>query len=311
MKTKYSEEDFIVEEVPLERDLTQKPAEESAYAYFLLEKKDWDTPRLVDEISRRLRINRKSIGYAGNKDRKAITKQRISIPLEAVPDVKEVEHLSINGCSFKFLGYAKERITLGDLKGNKFVITVRQIDEPFDVEAGKIRNYFGEQRFGKENINVALGKTIIKKEFDKTCSLLGKKAEGKNYVGALKDVDSRILRLYVNAYQSWLWNEVAKKVDTADVLELVGFLTEIKDVKVQELYEKLMVKDRIKKEDFLIKQFKEISSEGGTRKLYVQVMNLTSKWEKDEIFDGTYKCIVSFALEKGCYATEVVKALFE
>ena len=310
MKIKFYEEDFNVEEVPLNVELHKKQEKEDEYAYFLLEKKGWDTPRLVDEVSRRLRINRKTIGYAGNKDKKAVTKQRISIPIYAVNSINDVERLDIKGCKLEFIGYSRERITLGDLKGNKFVITVRQLDGEKEINLGKIKNYFGEQRFGRDGINIILGRAIVKNDFLKACNLLGLKVKGNAPVTSLREVDSRVLRLYVNAYQSWMWNCVAKKVDNPDEIEVIGFLTEFKDKNVEMLYKEIMEKEGISQQNFLIKQFKEISNEGTIRKLYLNAKDFKTRWEDDDAFHGKKKCIITFELDKGCYATVVLNSLF-
>ena len=44
-----------------------------------VEKTNWDTHHLVREMSRRLRISQKRFGWAGTKDKRAVTSQRISI----------------------------------------------------------------------------------------------------------------------------------------------------------------------------------------------------------------------------------------
>jgi len=309
MKIKVVEEDFKVEEIPKNFELRTEYLDGYDYVHYLLEKKNWNTLDVVETVARRLRINAKSIGYAGNKDKKAVTSQRISIPLSAINNVKDVENLNIKNCNAKFLGYCNERITLGDLEGNKFTIVVRRLDEERDIQISRIKNYFGQQRFGVDNKNVLVGKALLKKDFKKVCSLLGLDVSDNNFVGVLKELDARVLRLYLGAYQSFLWNNAAKKVKEVDELELVGFLTEFQE-STKKIYEELMNKEGVKLEDFLIKQFKEISMEGGMRKLHVDVENFSCSWKDDELFSGFKKCTMFFSLKKGCYATEVVKAIF-
>lgn len=303
MKIKFREDDFLVSEIPFV-DIEGKSGK---YSYFLLKKKDRNTVDVVNEVCRRLRIDRKSIGFAGNKDKKAVTSQYISI---LTNDFENIEKLDINNASLKFVGYGSERINLGDLKGNKFEIIVRQLSNEKELILGKVKNYFGEQRFGKDNLNVKIGKNLIKKEFKKVCELLDLDADGNNFVEAVRKIDMKLLRLYVNAYQSWIWNKVVKEINNLEEIEVIGFLTEFENEIVREKYEEIMIKEDILKEDFLVKQIKEISMEGTTRKLFMNVRNFFYNWSNDELFEGKKKCTLFFELDKGCYATVVLEALF-
>ena len=67
-------EDFKVEEVGESLNY-----EGGRYLVLDVEKKDWDTHHLIREISRQLRISQKRFGWAGTKDKRAVTRQRISI----------------------------------------------------------------------------------------------------------------------------------------------------------------------------------------------------------------------------------------
>ena len=49
---------------------------------------------------------------------------------------------------FSFVGWSENRITLGDLKGNKFEIVVRGLENERDLQVENVKNFFGEQRFG-------------------------------------------------------------------------------------------------------------------------------------------------------------------
>ncbi|MDP3917324.1 MAG: tRNA pseudouridine(13) synthase TruD [Nanoarchaeota archaeon] len=305
MKIKYKEEDFLVEEIPL----LEFGTKENKYSYFLLNKNGKNTSDVINEICRHLRIHNKFIGFAGNKDKTAITSQYISI-MTNIFEIKDIESFKIEGVSLKFAGYGSERINLGDLKGNRFVITVRQLNDEKELNPGKIKNYFGEQRFGKNNLNSSIGKCLVKKNFRKVCELLSIKPNGNNFIEAIKGLDVRLLRLYVNAYQSMLWNEAARKIKNADEVEVIGFLTEFENEDVKKIYGEIMKNEDIHKEEFLIKQIKEISMEGTKRKLFLDVKDFSYKWSDDELFPGKKKCVVSFCLDKGCYATVVIESLF-
>ncbi len=67
-------EDFLVDEV-----FEEQTYEGGRYLVLEVEKTDWDTHHLIREMSRRLRISQKRFGWAGTKDKRAVTVQRISI----------------------------------------------------------------------------------------------------------------------------------------------------------------------------------------------------------------------------------------
>ncbi len=282
MKIKEKPEDFIVKEE------AQLEFSEGKYAYFLLEKKNWNTLDVIREIARRLNLKEKDIGFAGNKDRRAWTFQHISIPISK----ERVLGLKIKDVKLSYLGNGDKRINLGRLKGNNFEIVIR--DCKGIEEKDFIINYFGEQRFGVENKNWKIGKYLIKGKFKDACKLLDLKVERNDYLGALKKEGFRTLKFYIASYQSYLWNKV---VDGKGKVPILGYLTE------GHVYDKIMEEEGIKKTDFIIKSFRELSAEGSERESVVEVKDFKS----EKIEEGVYR--VSFFLSKGAYATEVLRQI--
>ncbi|MBR9707088.1 MAG: tRNA pseudouridine(13) synthase TruD, partial [Candidatus Diapherotrites archaeon] len=178
-KIKHIPEDFKVEEVTPDGKTLKIGQPEASWddipgkgdqLIFKLEKKKWDTMLAVKEIAERLYIGPNRIGYAGTKDRQAITTQRMSI-WNVEP--KKIQNLRIKDMTFYPIEKSKERLNLGDLKGNRFIITIREI--PFTVDKTRERletaikefkvvpNYFGEQRFGSaRKITHKVGELMIK-----------------------------------------------------------------------------------------------------------------------------------------------------
>jgi len=78
-----------------------------------------------------------------------------------------------------------------------------------------------EQRFGKDGHNVVLGRALLSRDFAFVCSSLGLTVSQNDYIGALRTIDARLLRLYVGAYQARLWNTVAEQCDS-EALPIVG-----------------------------------------------------------------------------------------
>lgn len=158
--------DFCVEEVfePLEN-------ENGEYIHFTLEKENWDTIRAIDAIARALGVSRKRFGYAGTKDKRAITKQRVS--LWGV-ERERLEALNIKGIKLYNFVESTRRVNLGDMEGNSFTITLRKVaggenyvEEVMGETAGELSrhgvpNYFGYQRFGTVRPNTHLvGREIL------------------------------------------------------------------------------------------------------------------------------------------------------
>ena len=285
-------EDFIVNEIPTPKN---KGGE---YSYYLLKKKGMNTLDAVHKIAKRLKIKEKNIGFAGLKDKQAITTQYITIK-------NGPEKLEVEGINIEYIGKVDKTIFTGDLEGNEFEIIVKSDNEIKKKE--NFVNYYGEQRFGKNNVEI--GRALIKRDYKQAVSLIDDyevKEHIENYpndyVGAIRKVKKRILIFYVHAYQSYLWNECAKEVELnkikAEKIPLIGF--DIEENEVEYILEKIMKKEGIKPRDFIFRDIKEISSEGGERKFKIKVDVNIEKL-------GDYK--LKFKLPKARYATEIVRQL--
>ncbi len=170
-------EDFIVEEIPKE-----KVSKSREHIIFWVEKRNMDTHEVIRLLSKKLRISRKRFGYAGTKDKFAVAKQRFSI---WDPDMNIEEKLK--KLSFKYLklyGFERgDRLNLGDLKGNKFTITIRNIalgeeeikkklEKTFEEMKKGIPNYFGVQRFGGiRPITHLVGIEMLKGNFEEAVKI--------------------------------------------------------------------------------------------------------------------------------------------
>lgn len=301
MKIKQIPEDFIVKE------RIKLNFSEGKNSYFKLKKRGWTTLNALMRIATNLGTGLDSFGYAGNKDRQAVTEQVISI--YDIPKDK-VENLNVRDIELTFLGKGNRKINLGDLDGNDFVIIVRDLKKKIAVKKKKIKNFYDEQRFGMKKNNHLVGKALVKGDFNKACEIIGLEVSENNYVNALRTINKKMMRFYIHAYQSYLFNKVLEKIDNYKRIPVPGFLTKFKDKKIEKLYLALLKKENIILRDFIIKSYKEVSSEGSERGAYVNLKNLKIKWDKDELNKDKLKAIVSFSLGKGEYGTVVVKELF-
>jgi tRNA pseudouridine13 synthase len=197
-RIKQNLEDFVVEEITSESVILQAGRQsiknldekQGLFVHCTLEKKNWDTMRAVKEIARRLGISQKRIGYAGTKDKKAVTTQRISIEGKTIEDLQKV---SIKDITLRDFSYEEDNIGLGCLAGNRFSITIRnialdesevkaRIDEISKNLSSGFPNFFGVQRFGTTRpITHLVGREILRGNFEEAVLIyLSKVFEGEN-----------------------------------------------------------------------------------------------------------------------------------
>lgn len=152
-------EDFVVEEV-LPFELKDK----GRYSYYLLEKKNRGTLEVIDEISRTTKVPAHKIGFAGIKDRRAITKQYISIEGKPIREIVKGDNWKL-----RFVGYHDKPLEIGDIKGNIFTVTIRNFREQAKLKEAiefvrvyGFANYFGEQRFRRNFVlTKPIGKVLL------------------------------------------------------------------------------------------------------------------------------------------------------
>jgi tRNA pseudouridine13 synthase len=314
-KIKQIPEDFIVEEIPIYETIM-----EGEYSYFLLKKINYTTMDAIIKIAQRLRLPLRYIGFAGTKDKAAMTEQVISIKNIKVIDI---EKINLKDIGLEYLGEGNNPISLGDLKGNKFKITVRSLlsKRTITKSTERIPNLFGPQRFSKNNVEI--GKAIIKKNFKKAIDLMEHKSVDEffeinpgNFIGAIRTLPLKIRMIYIHAYQSFLWNKTVEEYlktnpFKSEQVPIVGFGTELSTDKISDIIKEILHEEGINLRDFIIPQMPELSSEGTERNLFINPQNLTIEIEEDELNENKFKAIVKFILPKGSYATIIIDYLFQ
>ncbi|MBI1833626.1 MAG: tRNA pseudouridine(13) synthase TruD [Candidatus Andersenbacteria bacterium] len=169
---RYYPQDFIVEELKGEGDQTTidpstepftQEISEGETIYADLVKIGIGTFEAINQLSSQVGISPQKVGYAGMKDGRALTSQRVSI---RGTTVEKLNALPKSHFFIKPKQIGKGAISPGQLVGNRFTITVRteqDIDEQAFSESlqklGKdgFPNFFGTQRFGHRLINPHLG----------------------------------------------------------------------------------------------------------------------------------------------------------
>jgi tRNA pseudouridine13 synthase len=155
-------EDFRVEEIPL-----YLPSGQGQHVYVEIEKRGLSTYVATKMIARALNISPGNIGHAGLKDAQAVTRQTLSID-RVTPEA--VAALNIPHIKILQVNRHQNKLKIGHLAGNRFVIKVRQVTpEALPIAESVVAvllkkgvpNFFGEQRFGhRENTHV-LGEMFV------------------------------------------------------------------------------------------------------------------------------------------------------
>ena len=394
-------EDFYVEEIP---DLI--PTGEGPNVWIWIEKIGRTTLDVVLDIARDLHIDRKRMGFAGMKDKKARTRQWICISnMDSEEQFEQVKSLSgqIYKTDFLKVIRGRKKLRMGHLKGNKFRILIRDIDDVEksaeiasdilkQLEVTGVPNYFGWQRFGKPRTNTHLvGEALVENDLkkavgryignpteeeheenqkarkayddgdlEKSLELMGKgmryekmmirelikdskKGEltDKSYKNALHALPKPLQRMFVHAYQSFLFNAAVSKrvemginkyiegdiiinneerivrdktpeeyqelIDTFQVnptSPLYGTKVPFAGGKVGEMEKSILDDYGLSKEDFEVPKMPRLGSHGLRRSMRFQVWD-TSAIATDE------GVLTEFSINKGSYATAVLREVMK
>jgi len=173
MKIKERPEDFIVREII---DLGSKtPGTE--YIYFLMKKKNLSTIRAIRIVAKGLRISKKRIFFAGEKDKKTVSEQYIAI--KGLKDFKQ--EYNFGNVKLRYIGSFDEPLKISDIIFNEFEVTIRDVndwerkrfEENVTIFNEGFFNYFDDQRFGNiRYINHLIGREIIKRDWENAVKIL-------------------------------------------------------------------------------------------------------------------------------------------
>ena len=256
-------EDFVVEEVPM-----YEPCGEGAHVYCQIEKRNLTTFDAVRLVANQLRVRPHDIGYAGMKDAKAVTRQVLS-----VPGVTEAQAQAVSAptLSIRWAKRHRNKLKLGHLRGNRFEIRVRNVEQSAADTAQEVLeilgrrgvpNYFGEQRFGSKGETHLPGREMVRGDIEAAVrAFLGQPSpretvrlqearslfdQGRlsdaqrafppafrnerrtlqalidthsDWPAAFRSIPRELRRLFVTAYQSHLFNQIAdRRIEQLDEL---------------------------------------------------------------------------------------------
>ncbi|MFX0077998.1 MAG: tRNA pseudouridine(13) synthase TruD [Candidatus Hermodarchaeota archaeon] len=261
-RLKKTPEDFVVQEIgvdgstaPLEPTTEEYPDQAGKFTVFYLVKRNLDSIQAIRRLSRSMGVSYKRFSYAGIKDRRAVTSQRVSF--RGSP--QDLIGREIAGIQILHPHRAKQSIVPGALQGNRFTITIREVNlsakkaqsrvESIQKEiqsAGGALNFYGPQRFGIIRPNTHLiGKQLILENYKEAIQILleggveptevsndsnaEKSTEDMpyglyeravthylnkhpdDYKGAFQVIPRDLARLYVHAYQSYIFNKTISR----------------------------------------------------------------------------------------------------
>jgi tRNA pseudouridine13 synthase len=172
---KQSNEDFLVEEQPL-----YEPCGEGEHVYLFIEKNGLTTTEAVHRIARGFHMHRRNIGFAGLKDKHAVTRQHISLWLPGVEEdriVEGVQRVNETQQKLKILWHEKHtnKLKRGHHGGNRFVLRLREVEPTHVVRAKQVLdvmakrgvpNYVGDQRFGYRQNSHRTGRALLLGDYE-------------------------------------------------------------------------------------------------------------------------------------------------
>lgn len=296
-KFKASNQDFIVNEV-----LGFEFAGEGEHLMLRIRKNGENTSFVANELAKVCGVKSKDIGWAGLKDRHAVTEQWLSVhlPKKNVPDFSAflAQYPSIEIVA---TDWHNKKLRPGDLAGNEFAIRLTEVS---DAEALKARvalvcdsgvpNYFGQQRFGHDGNNVSEAKRW-----------------GRDNVRT-RNQNKR--SLYLSAARSWIFNHIVSdrlqqdcfNTELAgDILDETGMITAAlagdNALPTTDEAEKLE-QSILDQEPDLMALIRGNRMRHDRRAIVLKPDSLNAQWDEDSV-------TLSFFLDSGSFATSILREL--
>lgn len=172
---KQREDDFLVDELPL-----YPPSGQGEHLMLFVEKRGLSSSYMVGILAKHFGVRTGDIGYAGLKDKMAITRQHVTVH---VPGRKPEDFPALRDDRLQILwaDLHDRKLRRGHLAGNGFSIRVREVSPQAALhahrtlailEAKGLANVVGEQRFGLHNTNHLLGRAMVAGDWQEACDLL-------------------------------------------------------------------------------------------------------------------------------------------
>jgi tRNA pseudouridine13 synthase len=195
--------DFQVTELPM-----VEPAGEGEHAWLLVRKREENTATVAGRLAQLAGVPLRQVGYAGLKDRNAVTEQWFSVHL---PGRADPDWQALDSGNLTLLEHTRHtrKLRRGALRGNAFRLRLRGLSGDVDglqsrlqqVAAQGVPNYFGEQRFGRGGSNLVTAARL----FDGSAGRLSRHQRGLVLSAARAFLFNRVLGVRVAAGN---WNRL-------------------------------------------------------------------------------------------------------
>lgn len=167
----------------------QWPKNRPDYLQFVLYKRNMETNSVMMQLAKAMNSNVSAFTYAGTKDKRGITTQLCTVYRGSKERLETLNRAGRELDSFNFLvgnaEYVPERLNLGDLRGNRFSLAIRDLPDDETISDQQIHdavrswrehgfiNYFGLQRFGTKAIAThEIGRAILQRDHKRVVDLL-------------------------------------------------------------------------------------------------------------------------------------------
>ena len=217
----HSSRDFVVQELPL-YDFSGS----GEHRIVKVRKKNLTTFELLSIIAKAFNLPKKSIGYAGLKDKNATTTQYLSIPAKSTQDFSARFDSIAKEYDIKLLDSTlhSNKLRLGHLKGNRFFVRLKKLNPTnakklestlAHIAQNGFPNFFGFQRFGINGDNYLLGRALSGQRTKSTATineapymiLLAELAPELCHSPSKSPKQKRVMQeFFISSYQSFLFN---------------------------------------------------------------------------------------------------------
>ena len=257
---------------------------------------DANTQWVAEQLARHAEVSARDVGYAGLKDRRAVTTQWFSVLRKAGVNA-DWASFSAEGVEILESHRHKRKLRRGAHRGNAFRIAIRS-DAPLprdglserleQITEQGVPNYFGEQRFGRDAANLELGRAVVAgRRVSRHKRSIGLSALRSYQFN--EELDARV--------REGSWNTLLQG-DVAN-LEGTGSVFAVEEVTAE-------LEQRCHAMDIhpcgTLPGFDSVRVEPGTRALRMRINGLTWEVEDETLW-------LEFDIRRGSFATVVLREL--
>lgn len=164
----------IIRQSPADFEVVEElgftPSGDGEHDYLYVEKTGANTAWVARRLARLAGVGSRDVGFAGLKDRRAVTRQWFSVRRPR-RDGSDWASATIEGVRILEITRNSRKLRRGAHKANRFRIALRGTaigeaagrlrERVADIRQHGVPNYFGEQRFGRDGANLELARQLF------------------------------------------------------------------------------------------------------------------------------------------------------